>query len=207
MTVNRQMCALPPGPTYPSPCTATHRCVSPPQIGLDGLFLLTPDTQRTLRKFPLEHVSRWARRGNMLNLYTRTPTDLEERTVTLQGDDRTIGSVLDTLTSSCMQCVAFSERQASQFSRSASPASRQWATGPCVAHLTQQSGVRRMVELLKTSDISTDRDQEVAEALSALLNGNGNKKRASVRAHHPRLPARFSPSDLMNASVVVSRLP
>jgi len=77
-----------------------------PQIGLDGLFLLSPDTQRTLRKFPLEHVSRWARRGNMLNLYTRTPSDIEERTITLQGDDRTIGSVLDTLTSSCMQCVS-----------------------------------------------------------------------------------------------------
>ena len=42
-------------------------------------------------------------------------------------------------------------------------------------------GVRRMVELLKTSDTSTERDQEVAEALSALLNGNGNKKRVSVR--------------------------
>ena len=77
-----------------------------PQIGLDGLFLLSADTQRMLRKFPLEHVSRWARRGNMLNLYTRTPVDIEERTITLQGDDRTIGSVLDTLTSSCMQCVA-----------------------------------------------------------------------------------------------------
>jgi len=80
-----------------------------PQIGLDGLFLLSPDTQRTLRKFPLEHVSRWARRGNMLNLYTRTPSDIEERTITLQGDDRTIGSVLDTLTSSCMQCVAHAD--------------------------------------------------------------------------------------------------
>ena len=45
---------------------------------------------------------------------------------------------------------------------------------------------RRMVELLKTSDTSTERDQEVAEALSALLNGNGNKKRTSVSAqwHH-----------------------
>ena len=49
-----------------------------------------------------------------------------------------------------------------------------------------------MVELLKTSDTSTERDQEVAEALSALLNGNGNKKRASVRI-------------LWHVSVVLSR--
>ena len=46
----------------------------------------------------------------------------------------------------------------------------------------------RMVELLKTSDTSTERDQEVAEALSALLNGNGNKKRVSVRLRWVLLP-------------------
>ena len=75
------------------------------QVGLDGLFLLSPDTQRTLRKFPLQHISRWALRGTRLVLYTRTPADLEEQTLTLQADDRTICSVLDTLTCSCMQCA------------------------------------------------------------------------------------------------------
>ena len=73
------------------------------QIGLDGLFLLSLDTQRTLRKFPLQHISRWALRGTNLVLYTRTPVDLEERTITLQADNRTICSVLDTLTCCCMQ--------------------------------------------------------------------------------------------------------
>lgn len=41
-----------------------------------------------------------------------------------------------------------------------------------------------MVELLQTSDTSTERDREVAESLSALLNGGGSKKKApSVRVH------------------------
>ena len=73
------------------------------QIGLDGLFVLSQDAKRTLRKYPLNHISRWALRGSSLVLYTKTPVDVEERTVTLQSDDQTIRSALDTLTSCCMQ--------------------------------------------------------------------------------------------------------
>ena len=72
-------------------------------VGLDGLFVLSPDGKRTLRKYPLNHISRWALRGTSLVLYTKTPVDVEERTVTLQADDITIRTVLDTLTCSCMQ--------------------------------------------------------------------------------------------------------
>lgn len=74
-------------------------------VGMDGLFISTNDGKRTLRKYPLNHISRWALRGNGLVLYTKTPVDVEEVTVTLQGDDMTIRSVLDTLTCSCMQYV------------------------------------------------------------------------------------------------------
>jgi hypothetical protein len=74
-------------------------------VGLDGLFVLSPDGRRALRKYPLNHISRWALRGTSLVLYTKTPVDVEERTVTLQADDTTIRTVLDTLTCSCMQCA------------------------------------------------------------------------------------------------------
>ncbi len=73
------------------------------QVGLDGLFILSSDGLHTLRKFPLNHIARWALRGSSLVLYTRTPVDVEERTLTLQGDDRIIRSLLDTLTCCCMQ--------------------------------------------------------------------------------------------------------
>lgn len=43
----------------------------------------------------------------------------------------------------------------------------------------------RMVELLQTSDTSTDRDREVAESLSALLNGGGSKKKTPSVRHLP----------------------
>jgi hypothetical protein len=61
-----------------------------------------------------------------------------------------------------------------------------------------------MVELLKTSDTSTERDQEVAEALSALLNGNGNKKRVSVRLGWMLLPALLTAPDLHTKRVADS---
>ena len=73
------------------------------EIGLEGVFISSRDTQRMLRKYPLNHISRWALRDSSLVLYTKTPVDVEEVTVTLQGDDRTIRSALDTLTSCCMQ--------------------------------------------------------------------------------------------------------
>lgn len=73
------------------------------EIGLEGVILKTTDGQRTLKKYPLNHISRWALRGTSLVLYTKTPVDVEERTVTLQAGDSVIRSVLDTLTCSCMQ--------------------------------------------------------------------------------------------------------
>ena len=79
----------------------TERVVA--EIGLDGVFISSRDTQRMLRKYPLNHISRWALRDSSLVLYTKTPVDVEEVTVTLQGDDRIVRSALDTLTSCCMQ--------------------------------------------------------------------------------------------------------
>ena len=81
--------------------SSTERVVC--QIGLDGLVILSSDGQRTLRKYPLNHISRWALRSTNLVLYTKTPVDVEERTVTLNSSETTIRSVLDTLTCSCMQ--------------------------------------------------------------------------------------------------------
>ena len=73
------------------------------EIGLEGVVLKSSDGSRTLKKYPLNHISRWALRGTSLVLYTKTPADVEERTVTLQAGESTIRSVLDTLTCSCMQ--------------------------------------------------------------------------------------------------------
>lgn len=77
------------------------------QVGLEG-FLVHSMGGSCLRKYPLHHISRWSMRNggggsDRLVLYTRSPVDVEDRSVTLQGDETTIRSVLDTLTCSCMQ--------------------------------------------------------------------------------------------------------
>ena len=87
--------------TFSSDTGSTERVVC--EIGLEGVVLKTQDGSRTLRKYPLNHISRWALRGTSLVLYTKTPVDVEERTVTLSAGDSIIRSVLDTLTCSCMQ--------------------------------------------------------------------------------------------------------
>ena len=98
---------------------------SPSQVGMDGLFLMSPDASRTLRKFPLSHIARWATPpsagGAALVLYTRTPVDVEEVTLTLSGPPPTVRAVLDTLTCCCMQMVELleSEREAGESAASA----------------------------------------------------------------------------------------
>lgn len=73
------------------------------QIGLEGLKILNAEGNRTMRAYELGHISRWQTRGNNLVLYTKTPVDVEERQLTLQGDDHTVRGALDTLTCACMQ--------------------------------------------------------------------------------------------------------
>ncbi|KAL4423786.1 hypothetical protein ABPG75_001087 [Micractinium tetrahymenae] len=78
------------------------------EVGLEG-FLIHSMGGSCLRKYPLHHISRWSMRNgggggaDRLVLYTRSPVDVEDQSVTLQGDEITIRSVLDTLTCSCMQ--------------------------------------------------------------------------------------------------------
>lgn len=73
------------------------------EVGLEGFNVLTTDGARIMKKYPLHHISRWSMRGTSLILFTKSPVDVEDRTLTLEGDEHTIRSVLDTLTCSCMQ--------------------------------------------------------------------------------------------------------
>jgi len=42
------------------------------EVGLEGFNIMTPDS-RTLRKYPLHHISRWSMRGSSLILFTKSP--------------------------------------------------------------------------------------------------------------------------------------
>lgn len=73
------------------------------QVGLGGVKFMSADDGRTLRSYPLNHISKWSLRESFLILYVKTPSDLDERPLTLHGEERAMRSMLDTLTSCCMQ--------------------------------------------------------------------------------------------------------
>ena len=161
------------------------------QIGLDGLVVLNSDGQRTLRKYPLNHISRWALRSPNLVLYTKTPVDVEERTVTLQGSEHTIRSVLDTLTCSCMQCapvlpppqastlVVLQHERQQAISTADSPASLQVCT-----QLIREVCTGRMVELLQSGE-KTGETRQATNSLNALLSGGTPKQKAAAVGQRP----------------------
>lgn len=63
------------------------------EIGMEGFNILTNDGTRTLRKYPLHHISRWSMRGNSLILFTRSPVSLVHAFVLLFCINRLIRNV------------------------------------------------------------------------------------------------------------------
>ena len=49
------------------------------EIGLEGFNILDAGGGRTLRKYPLHHISRWSLRGTSLILFTRSPVSTAQR--------------------------------------------------------------------------------------------------------------------------------
>ncbi|KAG1676323.1 hypothetical protein FOA52_001118 [Chlamydomonas sp. UWO 241] len=73
------------------------------QIGLSAFKVLDAASNRTMRSMELGHITRWQCRGGSLTLYIKGPRDVEEKQMTLEGNESVIRSALDTLTCSCMQ--------------------------------------------------------------------------------------------------------
>jgi hypothetical protein len=95
--------SLPLSPCSPPPPPLHHHLILPLQVGLGGVKFMSADESRTTRSYPLDQVARWSLRGNYLVLYVKSPVDVEERAITLHGEERTMRSMVDTLTSCCMQ--------------------------------------------------------------------------------------------------------
>ena len=92
---------------------------------MDGVLLLSSDAARTLRKYPLSHIARWALRGPSLVLYTRSPSDASERAVTLAAaSEAGAQTLLDTLTCCCMQMVEMLQADADAEDAAASARAR-----------------------------------------------------------------------------------
>lgn len=81
-------------------------------IGMEGLRVFDgPQSTRVLMEVPLDMISRWSMRNSRLLLFTKGAMDREERVVTVIGSQYTIRSMLDTLTSCCMQMAEILEHE------------------------------------------------------------------------------------------------
>ncbi|PKA60772.1 1-phosphatidylinositol-3-phosphate 5-kinase FAB1B [Apostasia shenzhenica] len=74
------------------------------QIGLDGVRMLDPSTNRTLRIYPLESVTRWEVLDSIVFCFwSKTSVDVEPKRIRLKSNSYTISTILDTVTAASVQ--------------------------------------------------------------------------------------------------------
>ncbi|XP_058098949.1 protein FREE1-like [Magnolia sinica] len=76
------------------------------QIGLDGIRMLDPNTNRTIRIYPLETVTRWeVNEPSTYTFWAKSPVDIEPRRIRLQSNryTDTTNTILDTVTAATIQ--------------------------------------------------------------------------------------------------------
>jgi hypothetical protein len=72
-------------------------------LSIDGLKVMDRSGRMTKRKIPLDHITRWNRSSDRLTMFVKTPVDLEEKAVSFYSSGNTLTSLLDSLTSFCLQ--------------------------------------------------------------------------------------------------------
>ncbi|MQL97459.1 hypothetical protein Taro_030151 [Colocasia esculenta] len=74
------------------------------QIGLDGIRMLDPNSNRTLRIYPLETVTRSeVTDSSTFAFWSKSPVDIEPRRIRLQSNSYTTNTLLDTVTAATIQ--------------------------------------------------------------------------------------------------------
>lgn len=73
------------------------------QIGLDGIRMLDPNTNRTLRIYPLETVTRCEAESSVFTFWAKSSVDIDPRRIRLQSNSYTTSTILDTVTAATVQ--------------------------------------------------------------------------------------------------------
>ncbi|KAH0455564.1 hypothetical protein IEQ34_015596 [Dendrobium chrysotoxum] len=74
------------------------------QIGLDGIRMLDPSTNRTLRIYPLENVTRWeVLDSSIFCFWSKSSVDIEPKRIRLKSNSYTTTTILDTVTAASVQ--------------------------------------------------------------------------------------------------------
>ncbi|CAH1436569.1 unnamed protein product [Lactuca virosa] len=80
------------------------------QIGLDGIRMLDPATNRTLKLYSLESVTRWeVMDSNVFVFWTKSSIDVDERRVRLKSNSYTTTNILDMVVAASIQLKEMEE--------------------------------------------------------------------------------------------------
>ena len=78
------------------------------QIGLDGIRVLDPATNRTLKLYSLETVTRWeVLESNVFAFWTKTSIDVDARRVRLKSNTYTTTNILDMVAAASIQVLNY----------------------------------------------------------------------------------------------------
>lgn len=147
------------------------------QIGLDGLRMLDPSTNRTLRIYPLETITKWeVTDPSVYTFWAKSSVDLDPRRIRLQSNRYTTNTILDTVAAACVQLREMVDDKSSGNNSDTSKASDQLTE-------KRRSSLADWVTLKKPVE---EKQHWVPDEAVTSCKGCGTDFGAFIRRHHCR---------------------
>lgn len=154
------------------------------QIGLDGVRMISPTTNKTVRIYPLETITRWeVNEPAVFTFWAKSAVDVESRRIRLQSSSYTTNAILDTLTAACVQLSEMVGKDGSADTKKTS--------GDTGKNLDQTSEKKKasLVEwmtLKNRQNAPEERQHWVPDEAVTKCSGCANDFGAFLRRHHCR---------------------
>ncbi|KAJ7966897.1 protein FREE1-like [Quillaja saponaria] len=144
------------------------------EIGLDGIRMLDPNTNRTLKIYPIENITRCEKMdSSTLSFWSKSSVDIEPRRIRLQSNSYTTNTLLDIVTAATVQLKEMGGRSRSSESikMNEQPAEK-------------KKGLGDWMNLIKPAN--EEKDHWVPDEAVSKCNGCGTDFSAFIRKHHCR---------------------
>ncbi|XP_057975540.1 protein FREE1 [Malania oleifera] len=143
------------------------------QVGLDGIRMLDPSSNRTLRIYPLETVTRCdVTDSSTFAFWSKSSVDFEPRRIRLQSNSYTTNTLLDTVTAATVQFKEMGGR------------SRPDSFKTTEQSIDKKKGLTDWMNLIKP--VNEEKDHWVPDEAVSKCTACGTDFGAFVRRHHCR---------------------
>lgn len=144
------------------------------QIGLDGIRMLDPTSNRTLRIYPLDNVTRCdVTESSTFTFWAKSSVDIEPRRIRLQSNSYTTNTLLDIVTAATVQFkeIGGRIRPSDSFKMAEQP-------------MEKKKGLTDWMNILKPAN--EEKDHWVPDEAAAKCTSCGTDFGAFLRRHHCR---------------------